>query len=225
MNLELDYCDETMQEIPKAILECARKIGKGRKAFRQMLETYVPQVGYSAPQNPRILNLGCGVCYEALVLSSYFGNRPNGFDSEDVFVVGIDIDEKKIERARNEYLEPDFSEKITKLVEQPNYRFIPGDARKLKELVEGEFDIIVARHPNVAEIPDTWQTIFGESYKLMRLSGLFIATSFSDIEHKMLEEQIQKAGYKIALSVSNMYAIPTSHEKVSIDRNVLLARN
>ena len=94
MNLELEYRDETMKVIPKEVLEATRKVGEGRKAFRKMLETYVPQVGYSVPECPRILDLGCGVCYEAHVLSSYFGNQPHGWDSKDVLVVGIDTDEK-----------------------------------------------------------------------------------------------------------------------------------
>lgn len=224
MNLELTYRDETMEGIPKEVLEGARKVGENRKAFRKMLETYVPQVGYSAPEHPRIIDLGCEKCYEAHVLSGYFGGKPYGFDSEDVLVVGIDVDEKEIERARRDYSKPDFSERITKRVEQPNYRFIHGDARQLRQLVDDEFDIVVARHPNVSQIPDTWYTIFKESNGLMRPDGLFLATSFSDIEHEMLEEQVQKAGYKIALSTPNAYAIPTSHKEVSIDRKVLLAR-
>ncbi len=223
MNLESTYCDETMEGIPKEVLEGLRKVGENRKAFRKMLETYVPQVGYSAPEHPRILDLGCGICYEAHVLNGYFGNKPNGFESEDVLVVGIDIDKKEIERARRDYSKPDFSERITKLVEKPNYRFVHGDARQLRELVDGKFDVVVARHPNVSEIPDTWYTIFRESNDLIRPDGLFLATSFSDIEHKMLEEQVQKAGYKIALSTPNSYAIPTSHRDSSIDRKVLLA--
>ena len=218
------YRDETMEGIPKEVLEGARKVGEGRKAFRKMLETYMPQVGYSAPERPRILNLGCGKCYEAFVLSGYFGGKPDGFDSENVLLVGVDIDAKEIAGAKHEYARHDFSERVTKWVEQPNYRFIHGDARRLRELVDGEFDVVVARHPNVAEIPDTWYTIFRESNDLMRPAGLFLATSFSDIEHRMLEERVQKAGYKIALSTPNAYAIPTSHKEVSIDRKLLLAR-
>ena len=228
MNLELEYPDETTGGIPKEIyekaLEAAKKIGKGRKAFRRMLETYVPQTSYSVPQNPKILNLGCGICYEAFVLSSYFGNQPDGFSSKDVLVVGIDIDEKEIERAKDHYKSPDFSEKITKWVEPPNYKFIHGDARRLRELVDDEFDVVVARHPNVAEIQDDWYKIFKESYEIMKPEGFLIATSFSDIEHGMLEELIKKVGYKIALSSSNLHAIPTDHKDVSIDRKVLLAR-
>ncbi len=223
MNIKLTYCDEIMGEMQKEVLKDARKVGEGRKAFRKMLETYVPQIGYSAPAYPRILNLGCGKCYEAFVLSGYFGGKLEGYDSEGVLLVGVDIDAKEIARAKQEYTRPDFSERVTKWVEQPNYRFIHGDARGLRELVDGEFDVVVARHPNVAEIPDIWHNIFRESNCLMRPAGLFLATSFSDIEHQMLEEQVQKVGYKIALSTSNAYAIPTSHKEVSIDRKVLLA--
>src|SRR3989344_5263664 len=214
MGLGLAYRDGGVEGIPKEVLEGARKVGEQRKAFRRMLETYVPQTGYSTPEHPRILNLGCGKCYEAFVLSGYFGGKPDGYDSEDVILVGVDIDAKNIERAKQEYTKPDFSERITKWVEQPNYRFIHGDARRLREFVDDEFDVVVARHPNVAEIPDIWYTIFRESNGLMRPEGLFLATSFSDIEHQTLEEQVQKAGYKITLSTPNAYAIPTPHKEV-----------
>lgn len=91
-------------------------------------------------------------------------------------------------------------------------------------MVDGEFDVVVARHPNVAEITDTWYTIFRESNGLMRQDGLFLATSYSDIEHQMLYEQVQKAGYQIALSIPNVHAIPLSDKEISIDRKVLLAK-
>jgi SAM-dependent methyltransferase len=213
-----------VKRIPKEVLEGARFIGRIRRGFRGMLETYVPQVGYSASKNPRILDLGCGPCYEAHVLSSYFGGEPFGFDSDDVLVVGIDINEKEIEKARMEYSELDFSEEIIKWVEEPNYKFIHGDARELRKLVDGEFDVVVARHPNVAEMPDNWYTIFREAREVLKPDGLLIATSPSDTEHEMMEEQIQRLGYKIVLSCTNMYAIPTSHEKASIDRKILIAR-
>lgn len=32
MDLELSYCDETMEEIQKELLEGARKVGEGRRA-------------------------------------------------------------------------------------------------------------------------------------------------------------------------------------------------
>ena len=225
MDLESRYINEDTDGIPKEVLEGARKVGEGRKAFRRMLETYVPQVGYSSTPKPRILNLGCGECYEAHVLSGYFGNQPDGFSSEDVLVVGIDVDEEAIERARTEYQTRD-AKKLYIWTKQPaeNYKFIHEDARKLRELVDGKFDVIVARHPNVAEIPDAWHDIFRESNEVIRPNGILLATSFSDIEHKILEEQIRRAAYKIALSSSNQHSIPTDYKEVSIDRNILIAK-
>lgn len=215
---------QTTENIPRDVLEGARKVGEGRKAFRKMLETYIPRTNYHINGNERILNLGCGKCYEAYVLSGYFGGKHYGSDSENVFLVGIDIDAKEIERAKQEYTRLDFSERVAKFIEKTNYKFVEGDAKRLRELVNGEFDVVIARHTNVAEIPDTWRTIFQEAYHLLKTRGILLATSFSDLEHQMLEEQVQKAGYKIALSESNAYAIPTSDKEVSIDRKILLAR-
>lgn len=111
MNLEPAYIDENMEGIPKEVLESARMVGEEGRAFRKMLETYVPQVGYSAPEHTRILNLGCGICNEAIVLSSYFGGRPEGYDSEDVLVVGVDINAGNIRSAERLYKKADSSEK------------------------------------------------------------------------------------------------------------------
>jgi SAM-dependent methyltransferase len=123
----------SVKRIPKEVLEGARFIGGIRRGFRGMLETYVPQVGYSAPKNPRILDLGCGPCYEAHVLSSYFGGEPFGFDSDDVLVVGIDIDGKEIEKAEINYTKPIFSEKTIKWIKEPNYKFIHG-CKRIKKI-------------------------------------------------------------------------------------------
>mgnify|MGYP001615374781 CR=1 FL=1 len=48
-----DDSHESKREIPHERFESARKIGNRRKAFRRMLETYVPKAGYSASPQPR----------------------------------------------------------------------------------------------------------------------------------------------------------------------------
>ena len=224
MSLEQTTYDNS-EEAYKALLKGAKRIGDSRLAFRKMLEEYVPLSGYTIPNSARILNLGCGRCEEALVLSGYFGSKPFGFDSKSVKVVGIDIDPKKIEKSEQLYESIDSNNKIIKFVKNSNYTFIEGDARKLRRLVNGEFDIIVARHPNIAEKEDMWRNVFVESRKLIKSCGLFIGTSYSNIEHQMFEEQVQKAGYKILLSKENSHATPISrYLDMAIDKRILLAK-
>ncbi len=211
--------------IPAEVRKAAQRLGENRLAFRRMLETYVPITRYVAPEPSRILDLGCADCKEGHVLSSYFGGQPFGYQSEKVLVVGIDLDRKALERAELDYRIEEFSEDQIwpRMIRQPNYQFICGDAQQLTALVEGEFDVVVARHPNIAEQKPVWRVIFQRAAQVMKPGSLFIATSFSDIEHKMLEETVEGI-FPLYLSTPNRHAIPTTHPEVSIDRNVLLGR-
>lgn len=101
--------------------------------------------------------MGCGGCEEGYVLNGYFGNKSFGLESPDVFVVN------------------------------PQYQFIHGDARDLRKLVDGEFDVVVARHPHLAkndhcalELADMWRTIFKESRGVLKPDGLYVHYSFCE---------------------------------------------
>ncbi len=192
-----------------------------------MLETYVPMTGYNAPEKPRILNLGCGLCQEAIVLSGYFGGKPFGFDSKDVFLVGIDKNEKRIEDARKSYSFIKLAKGKVKYIPSKNYQFIQGDATRLRELVDGEFDIVVARHPNLIDQKDVWIMIFEEANMMTKDKGLFIGSSFTDFEHAYLRECISDAEYFQCLDVKNIHSLYSenlSPHETSYDRNVLFAR-
>ncbi len=182
----------------------AAYVRETRDAFRKMLEAYVPLIGYSAPERPRIVDVGCGTCYEARVLSDFFG----------AVIVGIDEIEEDIK----------LSQALYRIEGETRHTFIHGDARNLRQLVEGEFDVVVSRHPNVAQFPDVWQAIFEETYGVLRSEGLLLATSYRDAEHALLEEVVQRAGYRIVLSTANEYPIRTPRKETSVDRKVLFAR-
>jgi len=224
-----EYLNKELFEKAK---EEAEKIGEERRAFWKMLETFIPQLEYSIPEKPKILDLGCGVCYEGLVLSAYFGGKPYGYNSENVLIVGIDIDKKEIERAKREYERLDT--KTMKWVPMPNFKFICGDARNLKELINADqdlkelvsdgFDIVVVRHPNIAENSQIWEDILRKAYDLMKQDGLLIATSYIDFEHRMLESLLMKIGYEILINKENPYSIPTKYKEVIRDNYVLFAK-
>jgi len=242
----LESSDSEKNRIFNAICESAKLMGNRRRAFRQMLETYVSQLRYSTPQNPRILNLGCGQCEEALVLSGYFGNKPFGSKSDSVQCVGIDIDQKSIDSAIS--LNSDWnSDCITsKKVLPDNYKFINGDAsflkQSLKELVDSDFDIIVARHPQVFERPEDeydkyakdlleqegweinlWGGIFQEAYKYHKTGGIILVTNYHESEAPETENLLRNAGYKIELSCENMHAIHHVDEAY-FDKWIIIAR-
>ncbi len=231
INLELEEDLEAPIGISKeeyeSLIRKSKRIGEEREAYRKMLKTYVPMTGFKVPENPRILNLGCGLCHEAIVLSGYFGGKPFGFDSKDVFVVGIDINEKKIEGARKSYSSIEFEDGKIKYHPRENYQFICGDAIRLRDLVDGEFDIVVARHPNLIDQKDVWIMIFEEANMMTKDKGLFIGSSFTDFEHAYLRECISDAEYFQCLDVKNIHSLYSenlSPHETSYDRNVLFAR-
>lgn len=210
----------TVEGIPHAILTASQKIGEDRKAFRRMLETYVPQVGYSAPDSPRILNLGCGICHEAFVLSGYFGGKPYGYESQDAFVVGIDVDKRAIERDRERHKTDDFS--TCKFVEKPNYQFIHGDARRLRELVNGEFDVVVTRHPEILHNTEVWRQIYGEVSQVHKTGGLLLASFYMATELSRMKDFI--SDYNIKIATRNPFGRPLSESSPVIsDQFVLMA--
>ena len=211
----------------ESLIRKSKRIGEERETYRKMLETYVPMTGYNVPKNPRILNLGCGLCREAIVLSSYFGGELYGFDSKDVFVVGIDRNEKNIEDAKKEHSHMDCREGKIKYLPKENYQFICGDAVKLRDLVDGKFDIVVARHPNILDQRDIWTKIFEEANMMTKDDGIFIGSSFTDFEHACLRDCVSDAEYIKILDVRNIHSLFSEHlspHETSYDGNVLFAR-
>ncbi|MDI6722096.1 MAG: class I SAM-dependent methyltransferase [Candidatus Aenigmarchaeota archaeon] len=188
-----------------------------------MLEAYVPLTGYNTPPYPRILNLGCGECYEATALTGYFGGQPSDQYSDDVQHIGIDLDGHRINRAKRE-LNSYFLHK-RKYVPRPNYEFIAGDARQLRNFVIGKFDVIVARHASVEERRDEWVHILDEAMYVAAPLNLFIGSTYADTEHEIFEGLLERLNYDIILSDFNPHAIHGGiFGDTLIDKYVIFAR-
>jgi len=193
-----------------------------------MLVATVARSGYKPPQGRQtiILNLGCGRCKEGIVLSAFFGGENFGSSSENVKLIGVDIKQKNIESAIRLYSLPDFSEKVTKHVLRPNYEFIVGDATNLDryQQIPKEVDVVVIRHQQISDNEQTWVKIFQQAIQRVSKHGIIIITSFSDIEHQMLIEALQKLDCEIVINESNPYAKPLNHPGISLDRNIAIIR-
>lgn len=183
------------------LMRGARITGIIRKAFRKMLETYAPLDKYAASLPARIVSAGCGPSTEAFALSGYFGRKPFGYDSLEVRFTGIDANEKVIETAKKEHLRshPDDFGKTP----MPNYTFIHGDAREVRP----ECDILLARHPNIAQLPQVWEEIFATNG--LKQGGLLITTEYGEWEFEnRLKPAIARTGYSIDYSGKNIHAVP-----------------
>jgi len=214
-------------------LEGPRVTGENRRRFWNMLVATVTRSGYKPPQGRQttILNLGCGRCEEGLVLSAFFGGEDFGNSSENVKLIGVDIKQKNIESAIRLYSLPDFSEKVTKHALRPNYEFIVGDATNLDryQQIPKEVDVVVIRHQQIANNEQTWVKIFQQAIQRVSKDGIIIITSYSDSEHELLIEALQKLDCEIVINQSNPYAKllshkEISHKKISLDRNIAIIR-
>lgn len=115
------------------LLEGARVEGENNKRFWNMLVSTIARTGYKPPQGrqTQILDLGCGVCEEGVVLSAFFGGNDFGYTSDSVKVTGIDIKQGDIDRAILDHQKPDFSKPVTTYYLPSNFQFICGDATDL----------------------------------------------------------------------------------------------
>ncbi|MBS3148763.1 class I SAM-dependent methyltransferase [Candidatus Woesearchaeota archaeon] len=181
-----------------------------RRAFRKMLETYVPLSEYDLTLPLKVVSVGCGSSVEAFALSGYFGRKLYGSNSLDVHFTGIDSDEKMVELARRNHTTIRFTN--YELEPWPNYTFIHADAREVRP----ECDILLARHPNIIQLPFVWEEIFENNG--LKQGGLLISTEYSEWEYKnCLEPALRRTGYEIKHGGPNIHAI--TFESINGDRN------
>jgi SAM-dependent methyltransferase len=231
-NYELSKIEFEEREIFLKALELAKEKGNERKRFWNMLVTEVAKTPYQPPQDrqTQVLDIGCGKCNEADILSAYFGCGNFGFNSENVKVTGIDIDKKAIEKAIKNCQKPDFSESITKYILPSNFtsnfEFIHGDATKLNQYssISDKIDVVVIRHQKISDNEKLWTKIFQEALHKLNQEGIMILTSFSDIEHEMLIKKLQELNCEILINESNPYAKSLKTPGVSIDKNIAIIK-
>jgi len=157
-----------------------------RRTYKLTLEHFLKD--YNLPQNPTILNVGCGQCREGKVITDYFRSE----------MIGIDINEDEIEKAKLNNPENHF-------------KFITGDAKELTKYVNNQADIIIARHPNPFE---DWKQIYKQCYKLTKPNGIIITSLHMNLEQQDIYSMIKKAGYKIQLQEENPHAFFVSRRKL-----------
>ena len=84
--------------------------------------------------------------------------------------------------------------------------------------------MVVIRHQQISDNEQVWIKIFQQALQRVSKDGIIIITFFSDIEHKMLIEALQKLDCEIVINEKNPYAKPLGHEEISLDRNIAIIR-
>ena len=160
--------------------------------WARMLQEYLPEGDITLPQNPHVLNIGCGnnVTWNYLGMAFFLARQDLGTPR----YVGVDIKEEALAAAR---------EKLEGLVD-----FVVGDARHLTRFLSGPFHLAVFEHPNLTTSPEgprIWGKIFGETGKLLDRNGGVVLTSFWLNDHIPAQVALERAGYHIAHSGTNQY--------------------
>ena len=127
----------------------------------RMLREYLPEGDIPLPQNPRILNIGCGnnVTWNYLGMVLFLAQEGLGAPR----YVGVDIKEEAIAHARK---------KLEGLVD-----FVVGDARHLTRFLSGPFHLAVFEHPNLKGPESGGRSLGRQESSWTGMEGSFLRAS------------------------------------------------
>ena len=122
-------------------LEIAAELKRTDQRNQQLweaLKKYFGQIKYKVPKSRpvHILNVACGECEEARVLTAFFSTGIFGYPSSNAKLIGIDRDEISIQKAKNLLITPALSDRTDAYIVIPHCEFIVGDATKLDQYAE-----------------------------------------------------------------------------------------
>lgn len=210
-----DQFQKETEEDLKRLRKMLRKITQGdEESVRRSL---------SKKEEARILDLACGDCREAEVLTDFLSDLKEPQEDEVVRLTGIDVRAREIADANRR-----FGGK-KHLATKPGSQecdFFTGDASKLdghEELGE-DFDLIFMRHQNYWNGAKTWEEIYDQALNKLDDEGRLIITSYFDKEHQLALEAIQRLGGELIRTEFNPETRELPTEGKSVDRHVAIFR-
>lgn len=198
--------------------------------FWRLLGTSLARSRHELPPRDElsILNLACGHCEEAAVLSAFF-NRQNlaAGGKGGVRFYGMDVRAAEVNTAQRRYqATEDLFRNLAgspSLRESPaQFEFIAGDATGLKHIREipRHFDVIFLRHQNVWHDRGIWQRIFEFALARLAPESLLIITSYFDREHLIALNLLKSLGARLLVSEANPNSRPLDYPGKSVDRHM-----
>ncbi len=171
----------------------------------------------------RILDLACGDCREAEVLTDFIADLKGEREESVVKLTGIDVRAREIADAKLR-----FGGK-TDLRKKQGIRecdFFTGDASKLDghEELGDDFDLVFMRHQNYWNGAKTWEEIYDQALNKLDDDGRLIITSYFDKEHQLALEAIQRLGGELIKTEFNPETRELQTEGKSVDRHVAIFR-
>ena len=184
--------------------------------WMKMLTAYLPECGIQLPQNPKVLNIGCGnsVKWNYLGVALYLGNQGLGIPH----YFGVDIKEEAFTDAKRE---------LGSLV-----NFVVCDAQNLTDFLTGTYHLAIFEHPNLTTSPDgpkIWRKIFQETSKLLDEDGGLILTSFWVNDHIPAQVALERTRYHIVYNGRNRFPgkkfdTASNGESLEHDKFIIIAK-
>lgn len=182
----------------------------------KMLSEYLPKCGITLCENPGVINVGCGnnVKWNYLGVTLYLADQGLGMPN----YVGVDMEEEAFAEAK---------EALDGLVS-----FVVGDAQNLTDFLKGAYQLAIFEHPNFTTSPErskVWQTILGETAKLLGVNGAIILTSFWLNDHMPARVALERAGYDIVCHGRNKFPgkrfdTADNGEPLEFDKYIIVAK-
>lgn len=168
----------------------------------------------------RILDIACGDCREAEVLSDFVAEL-KGAPESAVKLTGIDVRAREIANAEKKFGRrrgPDGKRG------KREFEFLTGDATKLRGHAEmgDEFDLVFMRHQNYWNGDSTWEKIFDQALEKLGTDGRLVITSYFDKEHALALDALQRLGGELIRTEFNPETRELSTPGKSVDRHVAI---
>lgn len=191
-------------------------MGRLRRMLDRVLESEASAPPSGDADGTRILDIACGACTEADLLTDFFAELRGG----DAKLTGIDMRAREIADAarrlgKGGLIDPNAGTK-------KSFEFLTGDATKLSghsELGE-DFDVVFMRHQNYWNGERVWEEIFDEALKKLGQDGKLIITSYFDREHELALDALQNLGGELVVTQQNELSRDLPTDGKSIDRHV-----
>jgi len=160
----------------------------------------------------RVLDLACGACDEAEVLSGMLSRlRGEAGQEGGLRFTGMDIRAREIGWARDRFRSDD----------KVQFEFLEGDARRLDghtQLPE-TFDLVFMRHQNLWNGRRVWEEIYHKALEKLSPGGRLVITSYFDREHEQALEAIQAQGGLLLETRRNPFSRELPTPGKSVDRH------
>ncbi len=185
-----------------------------RKYFWNTLVAAVARSGYVPPSEriTEVISIGCGIGEEVDVLSAFFGGQMFASISDQVHVIGIENDSRKMSQALGEY-------------QHKGHTFILGDATNLSDypVIPEQVDVVMIRHHDPSN-KAAWEALFCQGLGKLDSNGILISTSYSSKEHQLLTDMLKEQDCSIVINELNPHAMPLGIDEGANDKHILIAR-